>query len=524
MRARALAFPLLVLAATAVGFALRCQRVGAESLWFDEVSQVEWTDQPLLAFLRERWQQVDPPLNELIAWIWNNTMRANAPELLRSELWVRLPVVLFGALTIPAVAFAARAASGPAPGVIAAFLVATNPYLVRYSQEARMYALTTFCAAVALWGLVRALGAEGKRRHVWCFAIFSIAAALSHFYAILVLGAAAAATAVAAWRATRGTPLRDRLRYMPWSFRSLLTAEAAALVLLLAYVGAAALQVSASGQGTRPWLSSLGAPGASALARAAAVYGSDFLGAYLPVLAPGTLDGGILWSALSGLALAFLFGLATRRPGEPAALHSHLVAMALVPTILVVALSYVRPIYHVRYLMASLPAIVLVLARGRAWAAVALLSAPAVLLGIAVQPRYHTWLEKPNYREAAQAFIGAYRPGDAIDVMLIDRLPVRYYVRQLAGPESPAYAAIDRAEEGRFATLDPSSSGFVRRPVPAGARRLVFDFTPAWGRLYAMDARAILEARLAQTDPKAPGFELLFASKLQPWFRLWSQN
>src|SRR4051794_16147848 len=89
-------FTLLVLTATLLGLALRLQDLGRESLWYDEVTQLEWTNVPFTTFVADRWRQVDPPLNELVAWSWNSALRAAGPHVTDREELVRPPVVAFG--------------------------------------------------------------------------------------------------------------------------------------------------------------------------------------------------------------------------------------------------------------------------------------------------------------------------------------------------------------------------------------------------------------------------------------------
>jgi len=86
----------------------------------DELTQLEFTDQPLRSFLSDRWQRADPPLNDVIAWAWNAGLRRWAPRRASDEAAVRAPAVLFGVLAIPAMGLAASAAFGRGPGAVAA--------------------------------------------------------------------------------------------------------------------------------------------------------------------------------------------------------------------------------------------------------------------------------------------------------------------------------------------------------------------------------------------------------------------
>ncbi|HET9198350.1 MAG TPA: glycosyltransferase family 39 protein, partial [Solirubrobacterales bacterium] len=71
-------------------------------------------------------------------------------------------------------------------GVLAAALVAVNPMLLWYSQEARAYALLGLFCAVSLLFCVRALRTGEKRDFVW-WGVFSALALATHYFAVFPL-------------------------------------------------------------------------------------------------------------------------------------------------------------------------------------------------------------------------------------------------------------------------------------------------------------------------------------------------
>src|SRR5439155_27216982 len=137
-------FAVVLVIATTLGLFLRLQDLGTESFLSDELTQLEWTDQPLGAFLSQRWERADPPLNELVAWGWNNGLRRWAPRLAANEAAVGALVVFFGVLSIPAFGFVAASSFGILLGALAALFLVANPHHVRYSPVARMYTLAVF--------------------------------------------------------------------------------------------------------------------------------------------------------------------------------------------------------------------------------------------------------------------------------------------------------------------------------------------------------------------------------------------
>ncbi len=76
------------------------------------------------------------------------------------DRWLRLLSVAFGCATIPAVYALGAALFSRAAGLWGATLLSVTYVHVRYSQEARMYALMVLLFALALWGLVLATRQE----------------------------------------------------------------------------------------------------------------------------------------------------------------------------------------------------------------------------------------------------------------------------------------------------------------------------------------------------------------------------
>ena len=140
-----------------------------------------------------------PPLYYVVAWGWAKLFGTG-------EVGLRSLSALAGTLTVPAAFLAGRelAAHGRSAvriGLVAAALVAFNPYLVWYSQEARSYAFMVLFGALGLaWFARSAREPTGRNLALWAAA--SAAALLSHYFAafLIVPEAAWLAWAVAAER------------------------------------------------------------------------------------------------------------------------------------------------------------------------------------------------------------------------------------------------------------------------------------------------------------------------------------
>lgn len=132
---------------------LRLYHLDSLGFWYDEGATLAIT----LGGLQEWQKDVHPPLYYFLLSHWI--------EISRSEFWVRLFSVGFGTATIPLVYLIGRKMFGWQSGLVAAGFLAILPFHIRYSQEARMYALMTFLFALALWGLLTAI--KENRRLGW---------------------------------------------------------------------------------------------------------------------------------------------------------------------------------------------------------------------------------------------------------------------------------------------------------------------------------------------------------------------
>jgi 4-amino-4-deoxy-L-arabinose transferase-like glycosyltransferase len=201
---------------TAVGLALRLAGLG-ESLYGDELFTHRWSTQAALPDVIASVDrlpagnlELNPPLFYVLAWI---SAKVGEPH-----VWLRMPSLLAGTLTIPAsYALGARVA-GVRAGMFAAALVALSPFAIFYSAEARGYALLALLITTSALVLLQAV--RSSRWGWWvCWAVVAGGAVYTHYTAVFAL---AAETGWVAW--TR----RDRLRplgftlaavalaYLPW--------------------------------------------------------------------------------------------------------------------------------------------------------------------------------------------------------------------------------------------------------------------------------------------------------------------
>jgi len=124
-----------------------------------------------------------PPLYYALAWIWTQLTGTG-------EFGLRSLSALAGVATVPVAYLIATELRGRRAGLMAAALVAVNPMLLWYSQEARAYALLVLLCAVSLLYCVRALRSGGRRDFV-LWGVASGLALATHYFAIFPIAAEA---------------------------------------------------------------------------------------------------------------------------------------------------------------------------------------------------------------------------------------------------------------------------------------------------------------------------------------------
>ena len=143
-----------------VGAALRFATLDVQSLWFDEAvtAQLMRLDLPeLLNAIPD--SESSPPLYYVLEWLWTQLLGTG-------EVGVRSLSALLGTATIPLVWALGRRLGGDRAGLLAAALVAVNPMLIWFSQEARLRAAgAARRAGSALW--LRALDPRERRGSMW---------------------------------------------------------------------------------------------------------------------------------------------------------------------------------------------------------------------------------------------------------------------------------------------------------------------------------------------------------------------
>jgi hypothetical protein len=159
---------------------LRFYRLGHQGFWFDEgntAQEVSFTVGQMLTLLKH--YESTPPLYYGIAWVWSRVFGD-------TELGLRSLSALVGVLAVPMAFTAASKLVSRRTGLVAAALVAFNPYLIWYSQEARAYSLAVLLTGAGLWAFA-CVRAQPTGRSLAAWTIISALALATEYYSFLVI-------------------------------------------------------------------------------------------------------------------------------------------------------------------------------------------------------------------------------------------------------------------------------------------------------------------------------------------------
>jgi len=181
----------------ALGAALRFASLGVQSYHHDEVITVARVIPGSFGHMLHivKTSESNPPLYYALAWGWAKAFGTG-------EVAMRSLSALFGLATVPIAYWIGAELSNRRAGLIATGIVAVNPMLIWYSQEARSYAVLVFFAALSLLFFLRALRTrDGRDLALWTLS--SALALSSHYFAVFAVAIEALWLLVA---------LRDRWR------------------------------------------------------------------------------------------------------------------------------------------------------------------------------------------------------------------------------------------------------------------------------------------------------------------------
>ncbi len=392
--------PLLII--FLMGFCLRLYRLGRPSLWYDETVSAYLAHQPLADLIAHTARDIHPPGYYALLHVWAQLGG-------HSEFSLAFFSVIFGMGLIALAYQVARTLTHRTIAIGAALLVAFSPYNIWYSQEVRMYTLGAFSGLAAFYFVTKALrctsastGFTLKTMLYWlAYSLFAALGLYTLYYAAFLLIALNLI-----W-----------LGYMLWpsikqrSLLALMVANGLAVILYLPWLPLAWRQ--ATNPPVPPW-------------RSEESPGTILIESWSALSLGQSVEPAVVWFVL--LLILGLFGTGfyslRKTPFLPYQRLTPwlLAAYTIGPLLLIYSLSFITPLYHVRYVFLYSPPFYILLAAGlarlacpRLWPA---LLALFILLGASLYSlyNYHTApaYQTDDFRRAVAYLQKQWQPGDVL--------------------------------------------------------------------------------------------------------------
>ncbi len=148
-----------------------------QSLWLDEAVQAITARESFSYIFQEIRGDFHPPLYFFLMNFWVRIFGD-------SEIALRLPSVLFGVGTVYILYKIATKIQGKFTAVLSTVLLATAPFHIYYSQEARMYCMVTFFASLSMYFFLTLNKSKNNR---YLYFISTVLMIYSDYFGFLVL-------------------------------------------------------------------------------------------------------------------------------------------------------------------------------------------------------------------------------------------------------------------------------------------------------------------------------------------------
>jgi mannosyltransferase len=409
---------LVIAVPAAVSFAVGGYEIGGPSLWRDEAYTKDAIGRPVSQiFALLRHQDAVHGAYYLLMHVIAAAVGTSATALRFPSLCAMVIATGFvAAIGRRAAAMALDPEAGPPrrnldipalTGLLSGLLFATAPFMTYYAQMARSYAIETMFATIASYLLLRSYP-DGRWRWWWAYGAAVALTGLFNMFGLLILAAHGVTLLLTDARGQSPHAQSPHGRLIGRIPLRWLTVSAAAVIVL-----GPLLDVARHEQKQIDWLTR---PDFGTIERLLI----DMAGS-APLVIPFAL------LALAGLMAAYLID--NWRPLNPAAIA---LPWLVVPPVLLMAVSFVKPVYYVRYVEFCLPALSILAGAGLvglirfaagtrlgglrlAWLPAALVIAVLAALLAGPQQAIRQTAARPDNLRLASAIVAANeQPGDVV--------------------------------------------------------------------------------------------------------------
>ena len=322
-----------------LGFAIRLYKLGDQSLWYDETVSAFLAGQSPLELITHTARDIHPPGYYLLLHYWANVAG-------NSEFALAFFSLFFGVLIIPLTYSVARYLVSSNVALWATLLVVISPFNIWYSQEVRMYTLGAALGLVATFCVISAYSAPlSMARRYWIgYAVASVIGLYTLYYFAFLLIVLNLFLLV--------YMLRPKLKLE--ILKSWLLANILLLVAYLPWIPIAWRQ--ATNPPVPPW-------------RSAPAFASVILESWSALSLGQSVEPGVVWPILVLVLILFALGLyyLNSYAYQPIKVNQLLLVYTYGPLLIIYLLSFITPLYHMRYIFTYSPAFYILLGAGLAW-------------------------------------------------------------------------------------------------------------------------------------------------------------
>jgi glycosyltransferase involved in cell wall biosynthesis/uncharacterized membrane protein len=169
------------------GFILRTIGIN-QSFWLDEVVQAMTSADTFKNLFLELTGDFHPPFYHIFMWLWAKIFE-------NKEIAMRLPSLILGSLTIVVVYKIGlflkkelKLKNLKCFPIIAALFMATAPFHIYYSQEARNYAVTCFLASLSILFFLPIFSFQKKdKRQILKYVVLTVVFLYTNYFAVFVV-------------------------------------------------------------------------------------------------------------------------------------------------------------------------------------------------------------------------------------------------------------------------------------------------------------------------------------------------
>lgn len=158
--------------------ALRFHQLGAQSLWLDELLEIQLAGKGASAILDKVLSFGAMPLDYFVTYA--------ALQLGAQDFWLRVAPAFWSVLTVAVMYRFVGRRWGRNAGLFAAGLLAVSRFHIRYAQETRPYALFGLLSLVAFYFLFRALKTN-RVSHWVAYALSTALSLVTHYFTLFVV-------------------------------------------------------------------------------------------------------------------------------------------------------------------------------------------------------------------------------------------------------------------------------------------------------------------------------------------------